>query len=132
MSTNISWEARALHFGDELFKNSTWTRATDFDFDHAENVILIHGFTAHGLYMKSLASTFDAYGFNSFVFNYDSYRGIESAAKSLNALLFEINNLSKIRTLSEGVLAQRKCSLVCHSMGGLVARAILYESGGEL
>ncbi|WP_213779929.1 alpha/beta fold hydrolase [Caballeronia sp. dw_276] len=129
MSEDKSPALRHLRVGDELIKFSTGLRAKGADFDHADNVIFVHGFTAHGSYLNGLAEYFDDNGFNSFIFNYNSYRGIEKAAETLHSLIAGINNLSKSEMCAEGILGRKKFSFVCHSMGGLVARAFTYRNG---
>lgn len=121
--------ARHLYQGGELVKFSTGARATCQDFDHEANVILIHGFTAHGKYLAKLARDLDVHGFNSFLFNYNSYSGIDNASKTLHALVLKLDALSKVDNHPQGTIEQRKFSLVCHSMGGLVARAFTYQRG---
>lgn len=129
MNLEKSPALRHLREGDELIRFNTELRAKGIDFEHANNVIFVHGFTAHGSYLSSLAKYFDDNGFNAFIFNYNSYRGIEKAAETLHALVAGINGLSKSDEAAQGIIEQRKFSLVCHSMGGLVARAFTYRNG---
>lgn len=109
-----------LRFGDNLVRASAdrevYASPKDFDSEQ-KNVILIHGFTAHGRYLQPLASILEQNDFNTFLFNYNSYQGIARAAQSLFDLLTEINKLR------DNVLKKKRVSFVCHSMGGLVARA---------
>lgn len=118
---------RQRDIGGELVKFRTDTLATSDDFEHDANVIFIHGFTAHGTYLEKMASYFEVNRFNTFLFNYDSYRGIEKASEALHALLWGLDVNSKKQSDDEGVVARRKVHLICHSMGGLVARAFTYR-----
>jgi pimeloyl-ACP methyl ester carboxylesterase len=120
---------RHLFQGDELIRCSTQSRAKFSDFDHKDNVIFIHGFTAHGTYLKSLTRYFDENGFNCFIFNYNSYRGIQMAAETLHALISGLDRLSTSETGDKGTLEHRQFDLICHSMGGLVGRAFTFRQG---
>jgi esterase/lipase len=110
-----------LENGDELICWKSKKRIVPADFNHKRNVLFVHGFTAHGSYLEEIIEDFDRNGFNVFVFNYNSYKGIERAANSLMFFLQTINKLSK----SE-IIYNNKISFVCHSMGGLVIRAFTY------
>lgn len=113
---------KTIRAGDEIWffssKDSVHRRAKAEDFKHNRNVILIHGFTANGHYMNSLAEALENHGCNTFMFNYHSYRGIKQAADSLGGLLNDINKLE------DKVITKNKVALVAHSMGGLVSRAL--------
>jgi pimeloyl-ACP methyl ester carboxylesterase len=111
-----------LDIGDELILFPVLSRAKASDFDHENVIIFIHGFTLNGKYMERLINGFHDNGFQCFMFNYNSYRGIQEAANTLSQLLSDLN------TLGEGIIAQKKVSLLGHSMGGLVARAFCYIS----
>ena len=104
--------------GDELKHAVSNKAASRSDFYDPKNVIFVHGFTSHGEYMNELVETFYSYDYNCFIFNYNSYRGITEAAASLHDRLVDINQLD------DGVLEKHPCILVCHSMGGLVGRAL--------
>lgn len=117
--------AERLRKGSHLSRWADQEFATASNFDHPENVILIHGFTATGKYLSVLAEQLAGHGSNCFFFNYDSLTGIDAAAESLMTL-FE-----KFDRLSRGKLRERKVTLVCHSMGGIVARALCYLPRAE-
>lgn len=78
----------------------------------APAVILIHGFTADGTYLKPCAEYFQRYGWSVAIFNYDSYEGIRSGAMSLKRQLEPLREK----------LAEFGYVIIAHSMGGLVAR----------
>ncbi|SAL07682.1 Alpha/beta hydrolase family protein [Caballeronia arationis] len=78
-------------------------------------VVFVHGFTAHGRYLSRLAEYVGAHGFTPALFNYDSYRGIDQAARDLEMLLVELDDTIR----DDGIF------LVGHSMGGLVARYLV-------
>ncbi len=111
--------------GDELIDFSTGEIVVADSLKSGKNVILIHGFTAHGEYMNDPAETFRRYGLGVYVFDYDSYKGIDRAAASLHTLLESLNSLS------DGAIVSNKVSLVCHSMGGLVARSFCQAYSGD-
>lgn len=85
-------------------------------------VIFVHGFTAHGQYLKRPAEFVLGSGYTTAYFNYDSYDGIEDAATSLAA---------RLHTHS-GPLSQHGMVLVGHSMGGLVVRSCTARALGSL
>tara|TARA_R110001599_G_scaffold41935_1_gene126466 strand:+ start:3295 stop:4176 length:882 start_codon:yes stop_codon:yes gene_type:complete len=118
-----------VRVGDELLfynvENSRVRRANANDFNDKNNVILIHGFTAHGEYMHSIAETLANHGFQTFIFNYHSYRGIKTAAENLQTLLGNLSDLRKDK------IPEKATSLVAHSMGGLVARAMCQLTPGK-
>lgn len=74
-------------------------------------VIFVHGFTSHGRYLQPLAQYVAHYGFQTAIFNYDSYLGIDAAAASLRRLLLPLQT----------PLRSYGFCLVSHSMGGLVS-----------
>ena len=108
-----------LRCGDKLQYFPKKRLASEADFGNERNIILVHGYNASSDCLKPLAEVLFEYGFNPFIFIYNSTRGIEFAAKNLNAQLMRYNSLGN------GVLLQNKCSFVCHSMGGLVARVLI-------
>jgi esterase/lipase len=91
-------------------------------------VILIHGFTAHGKYLKKLGSFIQALGYKAFIYNYNSYRGIYKASESLRDYLMRYDRMSG------GAITENRLFLIAHSMGGLVARllAINHETAGMI
>ncbi len=115
---------RSSRIGDELWHYSKNRRANSDDFKNSKNVILIHGFTASGHYMASIGDVLTSNGCNVFIWNYNSYRGIKKAAEILSDILDNYNELSG------GALEDNLASLVCHSMGGLVGRALCQLCSG--
>jgi len=113
-----STPGRHIRIGDELIRYSDSERVIDSDFAHDFNVILIHGFTAHGDYLHNLAKDLGNNGFNVFIYNYYSLNGILRAANCLSEMLVGLDELSG------GIILKRKVGLVCHSMGGLVGRSV--------
>lgn len=111
-----------LKIGDTLWSFQSMKKAKAADFENDNNVILIHGFTANGTYLINLAETLSEHGFNTFIFNYNSYRGIEFSAQVL------AEQLENFDSISNGILLKHKTALVCHSMGGLVGRALIQLS----
>jgi pimeloyl-ACP methyl ester carboxylesterase len=93
-----------------LAKTDKWLTPRDVD---ASLIVLVHGFTSHGRYLTDLAGFLDGHGYRSAIFNYDSYLGIDQAAKDL------AERIDQVRTPVE----RYGFALVAHSMGGLVARA---------
>lgn len=118
--------ADRLRTGSHLLLWKEKRLAVASDFDHSQNVVFIHGFTATGEYLSDLIELVQGHQSNCFCFNYDSLGGIDTAATNLLGL-FE-----KMDRLSNGKLTERKLTLICHSMGGLVARAFCYlPNAGE-
>lgn len=112
-------EQTILRHGDELLCLKTNSRATPSDFVvESKNVILIHGFTANSKYLELLANTLSSLGINIFLFNYNSYKGIDRAAESLSQIIKGLDDVDSKKTISS-----EKISVVAHSMGGLVAKA---------
>ena len=89
--------------------------------DNMTTIVLIHGFTSHGRYLKHLGDFLVAANMQTLVFSYQSWRGISEAADNLTALVQAIN------AQSGGRLCRRKLVLIGHSMGGLVARAAVLQ-----
>lgn len=94
-----------------LAKTNRWITPGDLQ---AGVVILIHGFTSHGRYMKGLADFIDGHGFCCALFNYDSFLGVDAAADDLASRLDPIRE----------PLQKNGFTLLAHSMGGLVARLL--------
>ena len=117
MTININSSDRAIDRGSEILACSNNELASFKNFESPQNIIFIHGFTAHGGYLQGMAHYFNHNDFNSFIFNYNSYLGIEHAAKSLLEMISTINDVG------DGNIEKQKFLLVGHSMGGLVARA---------
>lgn len=116
---------RQLYEGDKLVRFDTDQEVCADDFGHEKNVIFIHGLTSHGIYMEPCVRQFNTLGWRSYLFNYNSYRGIREAANSLYTMLREIDRLG------DGVISKHRITLICHSMGGLVARAFCYFPGAS-
>ncbi|WP_114635259.1 alpha/beta hydrolase [Vibrio splendidus] len=104
--------------GDELIRFDGKARAKSSDFQTDKTVILIHGFTAHGDYLESLATELIEYGYNVLIYNYYSLNGVLRAAESLAERLVLLNRNT------DGDLESNKVSLICHSMGGLVGKSL--------
>jgi Serine aminopeptidase, S33 len=108
---------KILQAGDQLITLSTMERPRPSDFRVSDPLaILIHGFTSHGKYLVELGSDLKEWGIHTFLFNYNSYRGIHVAANVLKDLVRTYN----INT--GGEISRKKLFLIAHSMGGLVAR----------
>jgi hypothetical protein len=112
-----------LKAGDQLRVVAEDRFATPNDFDTAEVVIFVHGFTAHGGYLETFSQYFESMGYRSIIFEYNSYKGIFEAAESL------FYRLDSINKNSNQVIENNRVTLVCHSMGGLVGRALLLVQG---
>jgi pimeloyl-ACP methyl ester carboxylesterase len=118
MTSTLNKGDEIIHYSDKM------EQAAAKDFDSNNNVIIIHGFTASSIYLETLAKSLANNGFNVFLFNYNSYRGIENAAQSLLGLLKLFDQITN------GNLSNNKLTLVCHSMGGLVSRAFIQLMDG--
>ena len=102
-------------FSADRFGREPWALKDDFDYPRL--VILLHGFTKHGGYLRELAEFLEGSSYRTFIFNYSSYRGIEFAAETL------ADYVSTYDRQSRGLLSANRFFLACHSMGGLVARS---------
>jgi pimeloyl-ACP methyl ester carboxylesterase len=81
-------------------------------------IVLVHGYLANRTSMLPVAAYLKLKGLGQVLsFEYDSGRGIEHAARALKQFL---------RTHVRG----GRIDLVCHSLGGVVARCYLQELGG--
>jgi pimeloyl-ACP methyl ester carboxylesterase len=106
---------------EAVFENA---KAEHFHADHI--AIFIHGFTANSAYLCTMMQEFVDNGIESLAFNYPSYDGIDSAAAEL------ADALKALDKLADGAISKsRNVILVCHSMGGLVARAFVSFNGGN-
>jgi len=82
-------------------------------------VVLVHGYLANRSTLFPLAAYLQLRGFKQvLMFNYDSGAGVDRAALALREYLREHVRGGRI-------------DLVCHSLGGLVARVYLQELGGS-
>jgi pimeloyl-ACP methyl ester carboxylesterase len=99
-----------VRFGSELVSVSTgeWLRHDEVT---RPLVVFVHGFTAHGKYLWKHARRVPQAEYCAAVFNYDSYVGIDNAAKELASLLAGYKTV-----FDHGIV------FVAHSMGGLVTR----------
>jgi len=104
-----------------VFENA---QAAHFDADHV--AIFIHGFTANSAYLGTMMQEFSDNGIVPLAFNYPSYDGIDNAAAELADALKALDNLA-----GGAISASRKVVLICHSMGGLVARAFISFNEGN-
>lgn len=77
-------------------------------------IVLVHGFTSHGAYLRRLATYMERQerGYTTALFTYNSFAGIGAAVDAL---------VARLRRL-EAQIRQHGCVLIGHSMGGLVAR----------
>lgn len=96
--------------------------ATIADVGQRKIVLLVHGLTADASYLYELMRQFDGAGYTPLAFEYPCYDGIDAAAKDLAALL---SGLDQHKALSGPRIV-----VVGHSMGGLVARALIALEGG--
>jgi pimeloyl-ACP methyl ester carboxylesterase len=104
-------ETDIIRAGAELVVPSTgeWLRAVDIT---GPLIVLVHGFTSHGRYLRKLGAYLHGPRFITAIFNYDSYLGIDRAADEL---------ADRLQFLSPS-LQQHGFAVIGHSMGGLVAR----------
>ncbi len=108
--------------GDTLVRVTDLKWAEPGDFRDAKSVILIHGFTSHGRYLQELGTFIGSFGYQVFIFNYNSFRGISQAGESLRDFLLRYDRQV------EGAISAARVFLVAHSMGGLVARSVALDS----
>jgi len=80
-------------------------------------IILVHGYQSTGEIFINMADYFNSVGLEPLSINYDSSKGVLSAADELKDFLIEQKSLY----LSKGIQIG-KFDMVCHSMGGIVAR----------
>lgn len=110
--------------GDALLRITDLKWAEPADFKAVRIVIMIHGFTSHGYYLQELGNFIRSFGYQVFIFNYNSFRGISRASDSLKDFLVRYDRNLEGRISASGVF------LVAHSMGGLVARTLALDSEG--
>jgi pimeloyl-ACP methyl ester carboxylesterase len=95
--------------------SSQWRSARERE---QRTVVLVHGYLSNRSAMFPLAAYLRLRGFEQLLtFNYRSSHGVERAARELREFL-----RSRVRG--------GRIDLVCHSLGGLVARVYLQELGG--
>ncbi|WP_460097122.1 esterase/lipase family protein [Pseudomonas sp. H3_C08] len=126
----IASQAKAAKVGAALLKLSglsgaDFETATSDDFLPQKVALFIHGFTADASYMRPLMEEFVKNGYSAIAFNYPCYNGIDYAASSLFQLLAEFDALTNSR------ISNNRIVVVAHSMGGLVARALVGPEGGH-
>lgn len=80
-------------------------------------IIYVHGYKEHKEVFNSMANYFETKGYSSEFFSYDSSKRITESAQELGDFL----ESSRMKYLREG-LKVKSFDVVCHSMGGLVAR----------
>lgn len=103
-------QQKARRQGDSILRYPDLAKATHGDFGSKKTVLFIHGFTADSSYLRDLMHQFDGAGFSVFSFEYESFRGIDTAAQSLNQLLTLLD--------TNGSISKDRLVLVGHSMGG--------------
>lgn len=129
-SSKIASQAKAAKVGATLLKLSG-TSGKDFeevipnDFLPPKVALFIHGFTADASYMRPLMEQFLKNGYSAIAFNYPCYDGIDEVARSLFQLLEKYDELTNSKISSNRIV------VVAHSMGGLVARALVSLEGGH-
>lgn len=111
--------------GNEILRHRDGALAAPADFDKPNVVLFVHGFTADARYMSHLMSQFADAGFEPLVFNYACFDGIDVAAASLAGLLTDLD------AIGDGAINRNRFILVCHSMGGLVGRALISLESGD-
>lgn len=116
---------KVIGSGDALLRASDLEWAEPNDFKSANLVILVHGFTSHGIYLQELGNFLKKFGYQTFIFNYNSYRGIYKAAQNLKDLILRYDKHSEGRITQNGVF------IIAHSFGGLVARCLALDQGPQ-
>jgi len=125
---SIASQAQAEKVGAAILKllpTGDFSKAIPSDFKNGKVVIFIHGFTADAAYMLPMMQEFELNGYVALAFNYPCYRGIDYAARSLYQLL------EKYDGLNGGAISTDRITVVGHSMGGLVARALVGPESGH-
>jgi pimeloyl-ACP methyl ester carboxylesterase len=108
----ITAAGASLPFSKMLHPKATLRR------EKQRTIVLIHGYLSNSSALFPLAAYLRLRGIgNILVFNYRSQDGIESGARALKTFLRKNVRGGRI-------------DLVCHSLGGLVARVYLQEMGG--
>ena len=73
--------------GDSIVRANDLEWADPNDFSSDQIVILVHGFTSHGMYLQQVGRYLQGFGYQAFIFNYNSYRGVRKASQSLKDFL---------------------------------------------
>jgi len=126
--TPLASQDSAMKIGASLLKlmqNGNFGLPEASDFTSTRVAVFIHGFTADATYMKPLMEEFLKYGYSTFAFNYPCFDGIDYAAQSLANLLSQFDEMTSAQLSKNGVV------IVAHSMGGLVARALVGPEKGD-
>ncbi len=103
-----------MHAGHAVPSKSDFTKKDQV-------VLLIHGFTASAEDLRQLADLFQSAGYTVINCTYPCFNGIDRAAEIINARLVQF----------EDVIKENRVTIVAHSMGGLVARALVGLFGGH-
>jgi pimeloyl-ACP methyl ester carboxylesterase len=128
---SIATQGKAAKVGGVLLRlvnaggSSTLEKASQSDFASEKVALFIHGFTANAGYMTPIMEAFDSAGFKALAYNYPCFDGIDTAARSL----FEL--LEAFDSLTGSAISQKRIVVVGHSMGGLVARALVGVEAGH-
>jgi Putative serine esterase (DUF676) len=110
-----------VRFGPELVSETTGTFLRREEIERPL-VVFVHGFTAHGRYLKKHATFVQQSNYCAAYFNYDSYVGVDVAAAKL---------ASRLKYYAEAI-THHGLVFIAHSMGGLVARLCASKSLGPL
>lgn len=128
----IASQEYAARKGGALLKLDPANDVGDFIFaqpsDFAPNgkiALFIHGFTANATYMRPIMKQFANNGYVVAAFNYPCYDGIDKSARRLFELLAELDSLTGANVSNNRIV------IVAHSMGGLVARALVTLEDGH-
>lgn len=109
----LAWTAAGLlHPTGMIPSKRRMPRKTD-----QRTVVLIHGYLSNRSALLALGTYLRTHGLKTLAFDYASSRGIEQGAIQLKEYLRKHVRGGRI-------------DLVCHSLGGLVARTYLQELGG--
>jgi triacylglycerol esterase/lipase EstA (alpha/beta hydrolase family) len=118
-------QKKLIRQGSELLRAADASRVSPADFKGSPVALFIHGFTADSGFMHPLMTQFSESGFLSIAFNYACFDGIDVAAKSLGEILESLDDLS------DAAISGNRLVVIGHSMGGLVARALISYEGGS-
>lgn len=131
VATVVTTQQHAAKVGAKLLtyigssSKAPFRPATGQDFVNGKVALFIHGFTANADYMVPIMEEFALAGYTPIAYNYFCYDGIDSAAQALQGLLTIFN------TNTQGALQKNQIVVIGHSMGGLVARALVVMCAGH-
>jgi pimeloyl-ACP methyl ester carboxylesterase len=125
MATLSAAQHRLIRRGNEILRFGDNQRVRPADFDHAPVALFIHGFTADASCMALLMKQFSDNGYTALAYNYACFDGIDVAARNLNEILEGLD------ALSDGAILKQRLVVIGHSMGGLVARALIALHAGH-